>query len=129
MPTTDHGDEEIELIYEQLEDILNKQKGTDQVVIMGDMNAVVGEEKDGMVVRKFGLGKRNERGERLVEFCKINGLVVTNTWFEQERRRRYTWKKPGDTGRYQIDYIMVRQRYRNSEELMEQPRCGYRFRP
>ena len=49
-----------------------------------------------------------------MEFCKGNKLMITNTWFEQEKRRRYTWKKPGDTGRYQIDYIMVKQRYRNS---------------
>ena len=40
--------------------------------------------------------------------------MVTNTWFEQENRRRYTWKQPGDTNRYQLDYILVRQRYRNS---------------
>ena len=40
--------------------------------------------------------------------------MITNTWFEQEKRRRYTWKSPGDLRRYQIDYILVRQRYRNS---------------
>jgi len=114
MPTTDHEDEEIEMIYEQLDKILSKQKGTDYVVVMGDMNAVVGEGRDGMEVGKFGLGKRNDRGERVVEFCKRNKLMITNTWFEQEKRRRYTWKKPGDTGRYQIDYIMVKHRYRNS---------------
>ena len=114
MPTTDYEDEEIEMMYEQLNEILCKQKGTDYIVIMGDMNAVVGEGRDGMEVGKFGLGQRNVRGERLVEFCKMNRLVATNTWFEQEKRRRYTWKKPGNTGRYQIDYILVRQRYRNS---------------
>src|ERR1051325_7480407 len=63
MPTTDHEDEEIEMIYEQLDKILSKQKGTDYVVVMGDMNAVVGEGRDGMEVEKFGLGKRNDRGE------------------------------------------------------------------
>ena len=78
------------------------------------MNAVVGEGRDEIEVGKFGLGKRNARGERLVEFCKTNKLMITNTWFEQAKRRRYTWKMPGDIGRYQIDYIMVRQRYRNS---------------
>ena len=41
-------------------------------------------------------------------------MVVTNTWFQHEKRRRYTWKRPGDTGRFQLDYIMVKQRYRNS---------------
>ena len=40
-------------------------------------------------------------------------MVVTNTWFKQEKRRRYTWKKPGDNGRYQMDYIMMRQRCKN----------------
>ena len=41
-------------------------------------------------------------------------MVVTNTCFKQEKRRRYTWKAPGDIERYQLDYIMVRQRFRNS---------------
>jgi hypothetical protein len=41
-------------------------------------------------------------------------MVVTNTWFKQEKRRIYTWKQPGDLARYQIDYIMVKERYRNS---------------
>ena len=80
---------------------------------MGDFNAAVGEGVDGKVVGKYGLGKRNDRGQMLVEFCKRNQLVVTNTWFQQEKRRRYTGKSPRDKGRYQIDYILVRQRYRN----------------
>jgi len=114
MPTTDHEDEEVEMMYEKLEEMLTKQKGSDYVVIMGDWNAVVGEGRDEREVGSFGLGQRNERGDRLVEFCKKNKFVATNTWFKQEKRRRYTWKKPGDTTRYQIDYILVRQRYRNS---------------
>ena len=40
--------------------------------------------------------------------------MVTYTWFQQEKRRRYTWKNPGDRQRFQIDYILVKQRYRNS---------------
>src|ERR1051325_1421836 len=47
MPTTDHDDEEIEKMYEKLEEILNTQRGTDYMVIMGDTNAVVGEGRDG----------------------------------------------------------------------------------
>ena len=65
-------------------------------------------------VGEFGLGQRNDRGQRLIEFCKQQKLVVTNTCFNQEKRRRYTWKAPGDMERYQLDYIMARQRYRNS---------------
>ena len=50
----------------------------------------------------------------MVNFCKRLKLVVTNTWYRHEKRRRYTWKKPGDTGRYQLDYILIKHRYRNS---------------
>jgi len=50
----------------------------------------------------------------LVEFSRRMKMKVTNTWFDHNNRRRYTWKMPGDTGRYQLDYILVRQRYGNS---------------
>ena len=84
---------------------------------MGDFNTVVGEGKEDRVVGKFGLRKRNDRGEKLIKFCKSQNLVITNSWFEQEKRRRYTWKSPGDLRRYQIDFILVRQRYRNSVKV------------
>jgi len=69
---------------------------------MGDWNAV----NEGKVVGAYGLG--NMRGQRLVEFCKVNKYVVTNTWFKQEMRKRYTWKQPEDGNRYQLDYILVK---------------------
>src|SRR6478736_1080161 len=73
--TTDYEDEEVEKLYDQLEEILGKQKGTDNVIVMGDFNAVVAEGKEDRVVGKFGLGKRNDRGERLIEFYKSHNLV------------------------------------------------------
>ena len=114
LPTIDYDDEEVEKLYDQLEAILGKQKGIDNVNIMGDYNAVVGEGRENRVVEKFGLGKRNDRGKRLIEFCKSQHLVITNTWYEQKQRRRYTWKSLVDLRRYQIDYILVRHRYQNS---------------
>jgi len=113
MPTTGHTEEEVEEMYEQIERLINKQKGNINVIVMGDFNASVGEGKDEKVIGEYGLGTRNERGEMLSSFCKKNKLVVTNTWFQQEKRRRYTWKHPGGIERYQLDYILVRQRYRN----------------
>ena len=114
MPTTRYTDDEVEEWYEKIEELLRKVKGTEYLVVMGDWNATVGENKDGEHIGKYGLGKRNERGDRLAEFCKEHKLIITNTWFEHPKRRRYTWKAPGDTARYQIDYIMVRTRFRNS---------------
>jgi len=104
----------VDTMYEKLQELVDAQKGSDHVVIMGDWNAVVGEGRDELVVAKFGFGLKNERGEKLIDFCKSNKMVVTNTWFEQEKRRRYTWRNPGGKSRSQIDYILVRQRYRNS---------------
>src|SRR6478609_5799263 len=57
LQTTDYEDEEVEKLYDQLEKILDKQKGTDNVIVMEDFNAVIGEGKEGTVVQKFGLGK------------------------------------------------------------------------
>ena len=63
---------------------------------------------------KFGLGIRNEEGQRLVEFCQENALVITNTLFQQHKRRLYTWTSPDGQCRNQIDYILCRQRWRSS---------------
>lgn len=114
MPTSQHKDEEIEEMYEAIEEVMKDEKGNEFTIIMGDWNAVVGEGQSGKEIGKFGLGKRNDRGQMLSEFCERHKLMVTNTWFEMDKRRRYTWKQPGDKARYQLDYILVKQRHRNS---------------
>ena len=80
---------------------------------MGDFNAIVGEGQEVYVVSKYGLGNRNERGEWLVNFCRQNSLIVRNTWFNQHKRR-YTWNSPVVGEKYQIDYILIDDRFRNS---------------
>ena len=114
MPTTACEEEEVDNLYEIIEEKLADIKGKDYTVVMGDWNASVGEGDEEKYIGKYGLGKRNERGQKLVDFCRRQKLIVTNTWFQQGKRRRYTWKAPGDRARYQLDYIMVRERYRNS---------------
>ena len=80
---------------------------------MGDLNAKVGNGRVGNTVGPFGLGIKNDRAERFVEFCQENDLVIANTWFKQHPRRLWTWEKPGDRAKNQIDYICISQRYRN----------------
>ena len=46
------------------------------------------------LTRKFGLGVQNEAGQRLIEFCQENALVIANTLFQQQKRRLYTWTSP-----------------------------------
>ena len=62
----------------------------DVLFIIGDWNAKVGSQETPGVTGKFGLGIRNEAGQRLIEFCQENALVITNTLFQQHKRRLYT---------------------------------------
>ena len=66
------------------------------------------------VTDKFGLGVRNEGGQRLIELCQENALVIGNTLFQQYKRRLYTWTSPDGQHWNQIDYILCSQRWRSS---------------
>ena len=66
----------------------------DVLFIKGDWNAKVGSQETSGVTDKFGLGIRNEAEHRLIEFCQKNALVITNTLFQQHKRRLYTWTSP-----------------------------------
>ena len=66
------------------------------------------------VTGKFGLGVWNEAGQRLIEFCQENTLVIANTLFQQHKRRLYTWTSPDSQYQNQIDYILCSQRWRSS---------------
>ena len=66
------------------------------------------------VTGRFGLGMCNEAGQRLIEFCQENALVIENTLFQQYKRRLSTWTSPDGQHRNQIDYILCSQRWRSS---------------
>ena len=63
---------------------------------------------------KFGLGIQNEAGQRLIEFCQENSLVIANTLFQQHKRRLYTWTSPDGQHQNQIDYILCSKRWKSS---------------
>ena len=107
------ADQEVEETYDKIEEIVEKEKKGACVILMGDWNAVVGDGEHGRTVGRYGLGKWNERGESLVNFCKRNSMITGNTMFEQHKRRRYTWISPVYSQRYQIDYILIQETFRN----------------
>ena len=51
----------------------------------GDWNAKVGRKETPGITAKFALGVQNEAGQRLIEFCQENALVIANTFFQQQR--------------------------------------------
>ena len=77
----------------------------DVLFIIGDWNAKVGSQETPGVTDKFGLGVQNEAGQRLIEFCQENTLVIANSLFQQHKRRLYTWTSPDGQYWNQIDYI------------------------
>ena len=90
-PTSNAEEAEVEQFCEDLQDLLELIPKKDVVFIIGDWNAKVGSQETPVVIGKFGLGIRNEAGQRLIEFCQENALVIKNTLFQQHKRRLYTW--------------------------------------
>ena len=112
---TKHEEEEkVEEFYRDVMKAKEQCKPHDITLIMGDLNAKLGSERVEDVVGPFGLGNRNERGDRLAEWCVENEQVVMNTFFKQPPRRTWTSMSPGDRTRNQIDYITVNKRFRNA---------------
>ena len=93
-PTSNAEEAEVERFYKDLQDFLELTPKKDVFFIIGDRNAKVGNQETPGVTGKFSLGVKNEAGQRLIEFCQENALVVANTLFQQHKRRLYTWTSP-----------------------------------
>ena len=89
--TSNAEEAEVEWFYEDLQDLLELTPKKDVLFIIGDRNAKVGSQEIPGVRSKFGLGEQNEAGQRLIEFCQENALVIANTLFQQHKRSLYTW--------------------------------------
>ena len=66
-PTQDHDGEEIEKFYQEIQNGIKYAKSDEVICIMGDLNAKVGDERYQNIVGMHGLGRRNEKGERLIQ--------------------------------------------------------------
>ena len=99
MTKTSNAEEaEVEQFYEDLQDLLEPTPKKDVFFIIGEWNAKVGSQKTSGVTGKFGLGMKNEAGQRLIEFCQENALVIANTLFQQHKGRLHMditrWSTP-----------------------------------
>ena len=105
-----------------LQDLLELTPKKDVLFIIGDWNEKVGSQETHGVTGKFGLRIWNEAGQRLIEFCQENALVIANTLFQQHKRRLYTWTSPEGQHQNQIDYILCSQRWGSSIQSTKQNR-------
>ena len=93
-PTSNVEEAEVEWFCEDLEDLLELTPKKDVLFIIGGWNAKLGSQEIPEVTGKSGLGVQNEARQRLTEFCQENTLVIANTFFQQHKRRLYTWTSP-----------------------------------
>ena len=93
-PTSNAEEAIVEWFYEDLQDLLELRPKKNVLFIIGDWYAEVGRQETLGVTGKFGLGIQNEAGQRLIEFCQENALVIANTLFQQHKRSLYTGTSP-----------------------------------
>ena len=93
-PTNNAEKAEAEGFYEALQDLLELTPKKAVPFIIGDWNAKVGSQETPGVTGRFGLGIWNEEGQRLIEFCQENTMVIANTLFKQHKKRLYKWTSP-----------------------------------
>ena len=84
--TSNAEEPEVEWFYEDVQDLLELTPKKDVLFIIGDWNAKLGSQETPEVTGKFGLGMWNEAGQRLIEFCQENALVIANTLFQQQEK-------------------------------------------
>ena len=80
--TSNAEEAEVERFYEDLQDLLELTPKKDVFFIIGERNAKVGNQETPEVTCKLGLGVQNEAGQRLIEFCQENALVISNSLFQ-----------------------------------------------
>ena len=90
-PTNYAEKAEVEQFCEDLQDLLELTPPKDVLFIIGDWNAIVGSQETPGKSGKFDLGVQNEAGQRLIELCQEDTLVIANTFFQQHKRRLHIW--------------------------------------
>ena len=114
--TTDYSDDQIENFYSQLQRIIDQAPKKDILIVQGNWNAKVGkntQENWQDICGPFCNATINERGLRLLEFATYNKLGLANTYGPHKASRRWTWHSPNGQHHNQIDYKLLKQRFRS----------------
>ncbi|XP_055883509.1 craniofacial development protein 2-like [Biomphalaria glabrata] len=111
-PTLSSTPEAKDMFYDNLSSALSEIPTTEQVIILGDINARVGSDNSAWdsCIGCFSVGNVNENGQRLLEVCSLHSLCVTNTYFKTKPQHRVSWRHPRSKHWHQLDLILVRQK-------------------
>ncbi|XP_065582752.1 craniofacial development protein 2-like [Artemia franciscana] len=115
-PTRDALDETKNDFYTELQTVTSAIAARDYLIVAGDFNArvVPKDQTTSKVLGNFGLGQHCKNGERLVNYALMNQLTVSNTVFQHKPSHLITWYSSDGVTKAQIDYELIRQRWRSS---------------
>lgn len=107
-PTEQAGKSDVEYFYESISEAI-KPHYNNNIIIMGDFNAQVGERQIGeeSSIGKFGHGKRSQNGQKLTDFMMENNLTLMNSRFYKKTKSKWTWSSPGEKFKTEIDFIIT----------------------
>ena len=113
-PGMERSETERMQFWEGLNECLAGFDESERVIVMGDLNAKVGDRERGDVVGRFGVPGMNENGECLLELCEERRLSVGNTWFEKKRIHKYTWQRENGEDKSLLDVILIQSKWKKS---------------
>lgn len=119
-PTLPSTDAEKENFYSKLREVAESVPQNVKLIIAGDFNARVGKDHHLWkgALGKHGVGKKNENGHLLLQFCMEKHLTLVNTMFYLKNKHKTTWKHPRSNEWHTLDYILVR-----SKDIQSVIRC------
>ena len=102
--------------YNSLKDTIKQISQKDIVILMGDLNAKVGDNNEGVehIVGMHGIGERNDNGNMFTEFCADHDLIIGGTWFPHKHHHKVTWVSPDKQTENQIDHFAIKRSWRKS---------------
>ena len=115
-PTNDSEDHTKEEFYSRLQSIIQGFPRRDITLLIGDLNAKVGEDNTGYeeIMGREGLGEMNDNGERFADLCAANSFVIGGSVFAHRRIHKITWLSPDLSTGNQIDHVCITKKFRRS---------------
>ena len=115
-PTNDSSEEIKQDFYHQLQTVLDKCPHRDITIMMGDFNAKIGNDNTGYeeVMGKHGIGQMSENGEKFLDICALNKLIVGGSIYPHKRIHKATWVSPDHVTENQIDHVCINKKFRRS---------------
>ena len=105
--------------YLELQKTIDKANSNDMILLMGDFNAQISKQQHqtaSSVVGPHAIDELNENGQRLIDFCSHNDLIISNTFFEHKLIHKTSWMHAGSKKWHMIDYTLINRKFRSSVE-------------